>query len=81
MQLCFSLFFLHDGTPNIAFVILAMDHLDEHLVLAAISLKYDTSIRAAVSIGKKTLNHYYDQIDHLELYQITMHNFYSDFLP
>jgi len=32
-----------------------MDHIDEHLALAAISLKYDISIRAALSIGKKTL--------------------------
>jgi hypothetical protein len=49
-----------------------MDHLDEHLVSAAISPKYDASIRAAVSIGKKTLNRYYDRTDHSELYQIAM---------
>jgi len=45
-----------------------MDHLNKHLVLAALSPKYDASIRAALSIGKKTLNYYYDQTDHSELY-------------
>jgi hypothetical protein len=45
-----------------------MDHLDEHLTSAAVSQKYDPAIRAAVTIGKKTLNCYYDCTDHLELY-------------
>ena len=45
-----------------------MDHLDEDLASAALSPKYDASIRAALSIGKKTLNYYYDQTDHSELY-------------
>ncbi len=49
-----------------------MDHLDEHLMSAAISPKYDPAIRAAVAMGKKTLNHYYDHTDHLELYCITI---------
>jgi hypothetical protein len=62
------LFFLHGGTPNIASVIPAMDHLDEHLALAVINHKYDPAIRAAIAIGKKTLNWYYDQMDHSELY-------------
>jgi hypothetical protein len=67
-----TLFFSRGGTPNIASVIPAMDHLDEHLASAAISPKYDPAIRAAVTIGKKTLNRYYDRTDHLELYQIAM---------
>jgi len=33
-----------------------MDHLDEHLASAAVTHKYDPAIRAAVSMGKKTLN-------------------------
>jgi hypothetical protein len=66
------LFFSHGGTPNVTFVIPAMDHLDEHLTLAAVSQKYDPAIRAVVVIGKKTLNHYYDPIDHLKLYRIAM---------
>ena len=49
-----------------------MDHLDEHLALAAVGDKYDLAIRVAIVMGKKTLNWYYDQTDHLEWYQIVM---------
>jgi hypothetical protein len=49
-----------------------MDHLDEHLASAALNNKYDPAIRAAVAIGKRTLNRYYDQTDHSELYRIAM---------
>jgi hypothetical protein len=49
-----------------------MDHIDEHLASAAINQKYDPAIRAAVAIGKKTLNRYYDRTDHSELYRIAM---------
>ena len=66
------LFFSCGGTPNVASVIPVMDHLDKHLTLAAISPKYDPAIRAAVAMGKKTLNHYYDCTDHSELYHIAI---------
>jgi hypothetical protein len=57
-----------------------MDHIDEHLASAAVSPKYDASIRAAISIGKKTLNRYYDRTDHSELYRIAMRKtLFSDF--
>ena len=49
-----------------------MDHLDEHLVTAASSQKFDPAIRAAITIGKKTLNQYYDRTDYSELYKIVM---------
>jgi hypothetical protein len=49
-----------------------MDHLDEHLASAAVSRTYDPAIRAAVGMGKKTLNRYYDQTDQSELYRIAM---------
>jgi hypothetical protein len=49
-----------------------MDHLDEHLATAAVSPKYDPAIRLAVTMGKKTLNRYYDRTDHSELYRIAM---------
>ena len=45
-----------------------MDHLNEHLVTVAASHKYDPAIRAAVMIGKKMLNQYYDWSDHSDLY-------------
>jgi len=59
-------------TPNIATVIPAMDHLDEHLTNATLNPKYPMSIKAAIAIGKKTLNRYYDKTDHSEVFRIAM---------
>ena len=39
-----------------------MDHIDEHLALASVNQNYDPVIRAAIAIGKKTLNRYYGMI-------------------
>ena len=66
-----TLLFLRDN-PNIATVIPAMDHLDEHLANAALNVNYPTSIKAAIAIGKKTLNRYYDKTDHSEVFRIAM---------
>ena len=66
--------------PSIATVIPAMDHIDEHLTTAALSDNYCLAIKAAVAIGKKTLNRYYDKTDHLEVFRIAMgmnSSFYS----
>jgi hypothetical protein len=49
-----------------------MDHIDRHLATAAVSDKYSPAIRAALAIGKKTLNRYYDSTDHSEVYRIAM---------
>jgi hypothetical protein len=49
-----------------------MDHLDEHLAMAATSNEYGAVIKAALAIRKTTLNRYYDQTDHSELYRIAM---------
>ena len=49
-----------------------MDHLNKHLVTTASSQKFDPTIRAAIMIGKKTLNRYYNWMDHSELYRIAM---------
>jgi hypothetical protein len=51
--------FSHGGTQNIASVISAMDHLDKHLASIATSPKYGRAIKAAVALGKRTLNKYY----------------------
>jgi hypothetical protein len=40
-----------------------MDHLDEHLASIAISPKYGRAIKAAIVLGKRTLNKYYNSID------------------
>ena len=52
-----------------------MDHLDEHLASIATSLKYGRAIKAAIALGKKTLNRYYDHTDYSEVYQIVMSTF------
>jgi hypothetical protein len=49
-----------------------MDHLDEHLASAIVTRTYDPAIRAAVAIGKRTLNRYYDRTDQSDLYRIAM---------
>ncbi|KIJ96457.1 hypothetical protein K443DRAFT_76968, partial [Laccaria amethystina LaAM-08-1] len=64
-----TLFFSRNGA-NIAMVIPAMDHLDSHLINAVSNLKYSITMKAALSIGKKTLNRYYDKTDHSEVFRI-----------
>ena len=49
-----------------------MDHIDEHLATAAIDNEYPLAIKAALVIGKKTLNRYYDKTDHSEVFRIAM---------
>lgn len=66
-----TLFFLH-STPNIATVIPAMDHLDEHLTNAALNPKYSMLIKATIAIEKKTLNWYYNKTDHSDVFCISM---------
>jgi hypothetical protein len=55
-----------------------MDHIDEHLATAALSADYPKAIKAALAIGKKTLNRYYNKTDHSEIYRIAM-SMYSNF--
>ena len=49
-----------------------MDHLDSHLLNAASNLKYLITMKAALSIGKKTLNCCYNKTDHSEVFTIAM---------
>jgi hypothetical protein len=58
-----TLFFSCGGTLNVASIIPAIDHLDEHLASIATSLKYGRAIKATVALGKRTLNKYYDNMD------------------
>ncbi len=57
-------------------VILAMDYVDEHLAMAAIDRKYPLAIKAALAISKRALNHYYDKMDHSEVYRIAMSTYF-----
>jgi hypothetical protein len=49
-----------------------MDHIDEHLATAALDNEYPLIIKAALAIGKKTLNRYYGKMDHSEVFRIAM---------
>jgi hypothetical protein len=49
-----------------------MDHLDQHLATSALDLSLPTSIRAAATLGKRTLNKYYTMTDLSEVYRIAM---------
>jgi hypothetical protein len=64
--------FFSRSTPNLATVIPAMDHIDEMLTASSLNSKYSPSIRAALSIAKKTSNRYYNATDQSEVYRITM---------
>ncbi|KAF9547631.1 hypothetical protein CPC08DRAFT_648695, partial [Agrocybe pediades] len=61
-------------TPSIAMVIPAMDHIDQHLATHAVNYGSPLAIRAAASLGKATLNKYYNTTDHSEVYRIAMGN-------
>ena len=58
-------------------VIPTMDHIDEHLATAVLNTDYPMAIKAALAIGKRTLNRYYNKTDHSEIFRIAMGN---DFL-
>ena len=49
-----------------------MDHIDQHLATAALDNTYSMAIKAALAIGKTTLNRYYDKTDHSEVFRIAM---------
>ena len=49
-----------------------MDHIDEYLATVSQNVKYSEAIHAALALGKRTLNRYYDKTDHSEVYRIAM---------
>ncbi len=49
-----------------------MDHINSKLATDASDNKYPLSIQAALAVGKKTLNLYYDKTDHSEIFRIAM---------
>ena len=65
--------FFSRGTPNLPVVIPAMDYIDEVFTNGALKKEVlHPAIRAAIRLGKRTLNHYYSLTDSSELYHITM---------
>jgi hypothetical protein len=53
-----------------------MYHIDEHLATAVLDADYPMAIKAALAIGKTTLNRYYDKTDHSEIFRIAMGTFF-----
>jgi hypothetical protein len=53
-------------------VIPAMDRIDQDFATRSLSSDYHPAIRIALSLGKATLNKYYDKTDHSETYRIAM---------
>jgi len=49
-----------------------MDHIDEHLATAALNPDYPLAVKAALAIGKTTLNRYYNKTDQSEVFRIAM---------
>ncbi|KAF5325375.1 hypothetical protein D9619_009657 [Psilocybe cf. subviscida] len=67
-----TLYFSRGNTPSLSAVIPAMDHIDTSLATTIKDLSNPTSIRAALGVGKKMLNKYYNKTDHSEVYRIAM---------
>ncbi|KIL59371.1 hypothetical protein M378DRAFT_56420, partial [Amanita muscaria Koide BX008] len=67
-----TLFFSRNGVPSLTTVIPAMDHIDSVITSNLESDKYSPAIRAALSIGQRTLNRYYSKTDYSETYRVAM---------
>ncbi|KAL1733409.1 hypothetical protein EV714DRAFT_204398, partial [Schizophyllum commune] len=65
-------YFSRSGTPNLPFVIVAMDNLDEQLSTISINDALEPAIRAAAGLAKRTLNHYYSLTDDADAYRVAM---------
>ena len=65
--------FFSQGTPNLAMVIPAMDHIDKVLATSSDSPhQFSLAICAALVIGKKAMNWYYKKTNYSDVYWITM---------
>ncbi|TDL13592.1 hypothetical protein BD410DRAFT_735159 [Rickenella mellea] len=64
--------FFSRSTPHLATVIPAMDHIDETLATHSLDPRYQRCIQTSLTIGKKTLNRYYNLTDDSEVYRIAM---------
>jgi hypothetical protein len=74
--------FFSRGTPNLATVIPAMDHIDKHLATSSLNRTYVPAIRVALAVGKAKLNRYYNLTDSSEVYRIAMGSYmpFSSFI-
>jgi hypothetical protein len=67
-----AMLFFSRGTPNLATVIPAMDHIDRVLATSSENNQYSLSIHASLVIGKNAINRYYNKTDHSKTYHIAM---------
>ncbi|KAL1711436.1 hypothetical protein EV715DRAFT_172610, partial [Schizophyllum commune] len=58
--------------PNLPFVIVAMDQLDEQLTTISLNNTLEPAIRAAAKLAKGTLNRYYSLTDEADAYRVSM---------
>ncbi|KAI4293593.1 hypothetical protein K525DRAFT_178483, partial [Schizophyllum commune Loenen D] len=65
-------YFSCSGCPNLPFVIVAMDKLDESLASLGVNSAFEPAVRAAASLAKRTLNRYYSMTDEADAYRISM---------
>lgn len=73
--------FFSRGTPNLATVIPAMDHIDRVLATSSNTpSKFSPAICAALAVGKNVINKYYNKTDYSEVYHIAMGTFFSESL-
>ena len=71
-----TLFVLQE-TPNLVTVIPAMDHNDKFLTTSSDgSHRFSIAVHAALAIGQKAMNRYYNRTDHSDIYQIAMGIFF-----
>ncbi|TRM60917.1 hypothetical protein BD626DRAFT_406757, partial [Schizophyllum amplum] len=76
-QLCTALkdateYFSRASSPNLPFVIIAMDELDQCVATMSIQPDIEPAIRAAAALAKRTLNRYYSLTDQADAYRISM---------
>ncbi|KAI5822049.1 hypothetical protein K523DRAFT_288519, partial [Schizophyllum commune Tattone D] len=65
-------YFSRAGSPNLPFVIVAMDQLDEQLTTITLNTALEPAIRPAANLAKQTLNRYYLLTDQADAYRVSM---------
>ena len=61
-------------------VIPAIDHIHKHLNEKQGDKSLTTTVKSALMLGKKTLNHYYSLTDSSDIYCITMGKYFTSFM-
>src|SRR5260370_16109876 len=67
------LLFSKKGTSNLCDILPAMESIEDTLSSNIKNTKFHPSIRAALQLAQKTLNHYYTKTDLSMAYHIAMH--------